>query len=217
MSFGGMITTANFMGDLSPSNSMGSIDWGNTRVQFGGFIQKRLTPRVTARVSLNNNIFSGSDKDAERNADRGLEFSTYALQLNAMGIIDLFPNSGVFYRRPKIPIPYLGLGFGFLFSTANVKQDPAADYQGTIITGSQTVNSTTYVIPVALGVRYKLTSHLDIAFEATANYTGSDKIDGIDNEVNSSPTINNINDAFLTLGFQLNYIIGGSIKMPKFR
>ncbi|KXX70159.1 DUF6089 family protein [Flammeovirga sp. SJP92] len=217
VSFGGMITTANFMGDLSPVNQAGSIDWGHTKFQFGGFIQKRMMPRVTARLSLNNNIFSGSDKDAGLNADRGLEFSTYAVQLNAMGIVDLFPNSGVFYRRPKIPIPYLGLGIGFLFSTAKVSQNPAADYQGTIITGTQTVNSTAYVIPVALGVRYKLTSHLDIAFEATANYTGSDKIDGIDREINSNPSQSKVNDAFLTLGFQLNYIIGGSIKMPKFR
>ncbi|NME68378.1 DUF6089 family protein [Flammeovirga aprica] len=217
ISFGGMITSANFMGDLSPANSMGSIDWAHTKFQFGGFIQKRMTPRVTARLSLNNNIFSGSDKDAGRNADRGLEFSTYAVQLNAMGLVDLFPNSGVFYRRPKIPIPYVGLGFGFLFSTATVSQNPEPGYQGSILTGKKTVNTPTYVIPVALGVRYKLTSHLDIAFEATANYTGSDKIDGIDNDVNSSPTINSINDAFLTLGFQLNYIVGGSIKMPKFR
>ncbi|MBD0404706.1 DUF6089 family protein [Flammeovirga sp. EKP202] len=217
VSFGGMITTANFMGDLSPANSLGSIDWSHTKFQFGGFIQKRMMPRVTARLSLNNNIFSGSDKDAGLNVDRGLEFNTYALQLNAMGIVDLFPNSGVFYRRPKVPIPYIGLGFGALFATSSVRQKPAGDYQGSIITDEIRVNTVTYVVPVALGVRYKLTSHLDIAFEATANYTGSDLIDGIDNDINSSPSTRDVNDVFLTLGFQLNYIIGGSIKMPKFR
>lgn len=215
-SFGGMITTANFMGDLSPSNNKGSIDWSNTKFQFGGFLQRRMTPRVSARVSLNNNLFTGSDADAERNANRGLSFTTYALQLNGMAIIDLFPNAGVFYRRPKVPIPYLGLGIGALFSTANVRQDPEPGYGGDVIEGEQRVTTTTYVIPVALGVRYKLTTHLDIAFEATANYTGSDKIDGIDNSVNSSPG-QQYNDAFLTLGFQINYILGGAVKMPKFR
>lgn len=215
-SFGGMLTTANFMGDLSPSPSKGSIDWSNTRGQFGGFVQRRYHPRISARVSLNNNLFAGSDKDAGRNADRGLEFNTYALQLNGMAIIDLFPNAGVFYRRPKVPIPYIGLGIGYLFANANVSQNPEPGYAGDIMDSNKTVNTHTYVIPVAFGVRYKLSTHLDIAFEATANYAGSDDIDGINNKVNSS-TSDELNDAYLTLGFQLNYIMGGSIKMPKFR
>ncbi|MBB6459957.1 DUF6089 family protein [Flammeovirga kamogawensis] len=215
-SFGGMITSSNFMGDLSPTPNKGSIDWSNTLVQFGGFVQRRYLPRISGRVSLNNNFFSGSDADAGRNADRGLEFFTYATQINVMGIIDLFPNAGVYYRRPKIPIPYIGLGIGGMFVASTVSQKPDPNYQGEIISGEQKNTEVTYVIPVALGVRYKLSTHLDIAFEATVNYAGSDMVDGINNEINGS-TSSQLNDAFMTLGFSLNYILGGTIKMPKFR
>ncbi|WP_281614462.1 DUF6089 family protein [Flammeovirga sp. SubArs3] len=215
-SYGGMITTTSFMGDLSPTPSKGSIDWSNTRANFGGFVQKRYAPRITARASLGNNFFAGSDKDAGRNENRGLEFNSYAAQLNLQGLIDLFPNAGVYYRRPKVPIPYIGLGVGALFGTSTVKQNPDPNYQGEILSGTQKESFVTYVIPVSLGIRYKLSTHMDIGVEAAFNYSGSDKLDGIDNSINGS-TFEELNDVFMTLGVNLSYIMGGTIKMPKFR
>lgn len=215
-SYGGTLTTTNFMGDLSPVNSKGSIDWGATRAQIGGFIQKRYAPRISARLSLGNNFFSGSDKDAGLNPDRGYEFNSYGLNLSLQGIIDLFPNAGVYYRRPKIPIPYIGIGVGGLVGSYNLKQNASDDYQGAVLDGEKSEAFATYIIPLSLGLRYKLSTHLDLGFEGTINYAGSDLLDGIDNSNNGS-TFKEFNDVYLTIGFSLNYIMGGTIKMPKFR
>ncbi|ANQ47509.1 hypothetical protein KMW28_15670 [Flammeovirga yaeyamensis] len=216
-SYGGTLTSTNYMGDLAPVNSKGSIDWGSTRAQWGGFIQKRYAPRISARLSLSNMFFAGSDKDAGLNPDRGLSFNTWGFNLNLQGVIDLFPNAGVYYRRPKVPIPYVALGLGAIYSNYTVSQDASADYVGVKITDEMKQGDVfTYNVPLSLGVRYKLSTHLDIGLEGTLNFTGSDKIDGIDNSINGS-TFKEFNDVYMTIGFNLAYIMGGTIKMPKFR
>ncbi|MEH0154212.1 DUF6089 family protein [Limibacter armeniacum] len=186
-SVGGTMNVSHYLGDVTPKSNTGSFDWDKTRPSFGGFVMKRFTPRVSGRLMLSEIIIAGDDANAKQNSEnlgryyRNLHFRNFITELSAMAVIDVFKNEGVYYRRKKIPIPYLSVGVA-VFHHAPQAQDPNnGDWTNLrkLETEGESYSPISIAFPVGIGIRYKISNKMDIGVEALVRYTLTDYLDDV--------------------------------------
>lgn len=186
VSWGVNLNTSHYFGDIAPTQSMGSTDFSKTRPSIGGFIQKRLTPRVTGRIMFTELMIEGDDANANTTGhdlfrvQRNLHFRNFISELSFMGIVDLFKNEGVYYRRPKVLIPYLSAGIAVFHHMPQAK-DSEGNWTSLrpLKTEGVEYSPIAISIPLGIGFRYKLTGKIDIGMEFIVRYALTDYLDDV--------------------------------------
>ena len=210
ISVGGALNSMHYFGDLAPINRESidvSTDLSFTRPNISAYIQYRFLPRITARGMLSFGLLAGDDRNAKENPDedfnfrgqRNLHFRSTITEIAALLVVDLFANQGVYYRRPKIPIPYITFGIAAFHFNPQGREiapsnEPGLSEAERYLRGTPTDNwvnlkdfktegedysNIAIAIPFGIGVRYKLTNHVDIGLEISARYTLTDYIDDV--------------------------------------
>lgn len=143
-------------------------------------LQAFVTPRLGIRTEATWFRLSGSDAKAgsESRATRNLSFFSNNVEVNAVGMINLFPQTGKYYQRPTFNA-YLFAGVALL------RFNPKAEYQGVtyslqpLQTELVSYNRTVLTIPYGLGVRVKAGPFFNISFEAGLRKTFTDYLDDV--------------------------------------
>lgn len=167
--------TATYFGDLK--NPGINID---SKLNINAGLQYFMTPRIAVRSELNWFQISGSDQYAnDDRRERNLSFKSSNIELNACGIINLFPNRGVrYYRRVGFNIyGFAGVGVVYI--------NPKTMYQGKwealqpLQTEGINYSKFQFVIPYGLGVKIKQGPFLNICIEGGLRKTFTDYLDDV--------------------------------------
>ncbi|GAB4404984.1 MAG: hypothetical protein OHK0053_30690 [Microscillaceae bacterium] len=197
LAVGGQINAIQYFGELNPINSRFRPTWSLTRPSLAIHAVKKLNPFLYVRASLSMGRVFGDDFTAADPKDplaryryiRNLHFRNFITELSAVAIVDLRPNTGLYYRR-KFITPYLFGGIGLISHNPQAR-GPGA-FRGNWIDlqplGTEGQGQPGYeapykliqpVIPFGLGVKFRLGYRWDMAFEAGMRYTFFDHLDDV--------------------------------------
>lgn len=205
-SLGGSLNATNYFGDLTPKASFLSTDIRFTRPDISIFAMRRLSPRFTARASFSwgrlqgddNKSASISSSDAKFRYVRNLHFRNDIKELAVTGIFDILANRRTFLKRPQY-IPYIFAGIGVIYHNPKAKTPlpnpntpevatPESKWIDLQPLGTEGQGQPGYrkkysriqpVIPIGIGLRYKLRPQWDIAFEIGYRFTFTDYLDDV--------------------------------------
>ncbi|HWA32474.1 MAG TPA: DUF6089 family protein [Cyclobacteriaceae bacterium] len=172
----GGIGTSSYFGELSND---GDYIQANPNVHAG--LQYYLTRKIGVRVEAAWFQLSGSDSKATPESarqPRNLSFHENNFELSAVGIYNFFPQGRSFYQRPQFNVYGFG-GIGLMYF------NPTTDYQGKkyqlapqhteLVSYSQVIP----VIPLGLGVRFKIGPFMNLSFEGGFRKTFTDYLDDV--------------------------------------
>ncbi len=185
---GAGISAMNYFGDLAPTTSIASADFSFTRPQLSFFAARRFHPRFWAKAQLSMGQLRGDDYASADISDtesgffryaRNLHFRNNIIELSAVGVVDLFENRGTFLKRPKL-IPYFYLGIGVIYHNPQAKT-ANGDWVALkpLETEENTYSRIQPIVPVGLGLKYKVTNNIDVSFEFGYRYTFTDYLDDV--------------------------------------
>lgn len=199
ISVGGSINAMNYFGDITPSSSFSSADLRFTRPNFSVHMQRKYTPRLSARAAFAWGRLKGDDfisaNPADRNGRyryvRNAHFRNDIKELSLVGIWDLFENRNTFLRRPEF-VPYIFAGIAVFHHNPRART-PEEDGRKWVAlqplgTEGQFIpdqnNASPYkriqmAIPAGVGVRYKLSPRIDLGFEIGYRFTFFDYLDDV--------------------------------------
>lgn len=206
--FGFQVNAMNYFGDIAPGASAFSTDYGRTKPGFGMFFAHRFGPRYTFRASFNYGGIRGDDYKAADPSDgdaifryaRNLSFRNRIKELTAIAIFDLFKNDASYISRVQFT-PYLYAGIGVIHHNpqAYVAEDSGLPEAGEWVnlqeigTEGQNANLLStdvnsgiepyariqLVLPVGVGIRYRLNQVMDISLETGVRITFTDYLDDV--------------------------------------
>lgn len=198
MTVGGVVGYANYYGDLAPNSGISTSFHPNTPY-LGAFISKRLNNILTVRANVGwARLFSDdNDVDFTTNADyngrylRNLHFRNNTLEGMLTMTVDLFSTNKGAQRRPMLN-PYIWGGVGFFLNNPQAMGPKGTRFedqwydltplktsaQGQL--GNPTASSAFQVmVPVGIGVRYRLNDLFDVGFEIAYRFTFTNSIDDV--------------------------------------
>jgi hypothetical protein len=168
--------TATYFGDLKgPGVSM------DVKPSLNVGLQYFLNSRISVRSELTWFHLSGSDANSSSTdrKQRNLSFFSDNYELNATGLINLFPNKGGRYYR-RVPINFYGFaGVGLAYI------NPKTTYQGKSValqplkTEGVSYSRFQFVIPYGLGMRIKQGPYMNISIEGGLRKTFTDHLDDV--------------------------------------
>jgi len=167
-----------YYGDL---NNPGDII--DTRLNLNLGLQYFFTNRVAARAEITWFQLSGDDaeSDTEGRTVRNLSFISNNFELNAVGIINAFPNGAKFYQRSYLNF-YGFAGIGLLYFNPQAELNSERITLQPLRTEGVDYSRTTFVIPVGGGVKVKAGPFFNIAIEGGYRMTFTDYIDDVSTE-----------------------------------
>jgi hypothetical protein len=198
-SVGGSINAMNYFGDITPSSSFTSADVRFTRPNIGAYIQHRYTPRLSVRAAFSWGRLKGDDFISANPTDvngryryvRNNHFRNDIKELSVVGIWDLFENRNTFLRRPDF-VPYVFAGIALFHHNpkARTPEEDGREWvalqplgtEGQFISGQNNPGPYSRIqiaLPAGVGVRYKLSSRIDLGFEIGYRYTFTDYLDDV--------------------------------------
>jgi hypothetical protein len=189
-SIGGGLCAMNYFGDIVPKSGVGSFDLSFTRPQLSFAFVRKFHPRFSVKGTfswgrLQGDDFSSADPtddEAKFRYARNLHFRNDIKEIAVVGIVDLFENRGTFNKRPPLN-PYLFAGIGFIHH--NPKARTPDDLGGAWValqplnTEEKSYSRVQPVLPIGLGLRYRINQNFDIAFEMGYRYTFTDYLDDV--------------------------------------
>lgn len=185
------VGAAGYNGDID----VNAQNWWSAKRPAVGLVGKyRLSERWLLRGQLVSTRLTASEKNSSVawQQARGFAFTNRLNELSILGEYDFF-NIGNF--------KLYGLG-----GVALAFHTPKTDYNNSDIqnTDSQSNKFTTsFVIPLGLGVKYPIAPRWTLGAEGTVRYTFTDYFDGISNLANPKK-----NDAYWFAGLNLSYEFG---------
>lgn len=221
--------SSKYTGDLA-----GRLEaWNKNTANFGFGLQYRYDAHITFRTDLNYVRIKGDDAFSD-NPTRNLSFKTDIYEWNAYGVYDLFRYNKMYRRRASFT-PYGLLGFGAFYYNPKAELDGKSYSLRKYETEGVRYSSINFSLQFGGGIRYKLNPHIDIAFEAIYKKTFTDYLDDVstvyptdiltwtdpvrqdlsyrqeDRPIDRAPGQKRGNpdkkDAYLTLGFRLEYTL----------
>ncbi|MCA6379575.1 MAG: outer membrane beta-barrel protein [Cytophagales bacterium] len=183
----GGLGTSTYYGDLANSNA-----YVKANPNVNAALQYFLSNRIGARVELNWFTLAGDDKDANGGGrvERNLSFQSSNFELSAVGMINLFTHGDRFYRRPGINI-YGFAGIGLLYFNPK-----ATDQLGNSVslqplkTEGVSYSLVAPVVPVGLGIRFKVSPLFNLSIEAGFRKTFTDYLDDVSTTYPGSASFN---------------------------
>ena len=168
--------TSSYFGELANDG-----DYLQANPNFHAGFQYYLTRKISVRAEVSWFQLSGSDSKASvesgRNG-RNLSFSENNFEISAVGMYNLYPQGRSFYQRPAFNI-YGFAGIGLLYF------NPTTMYQGQKYqlapqhTELVSYSRVTPVIPMGLGVRFKVGPFANISIEGGFRKTFTDYLDDV--------------------------------------
>ncbi len=197
LAVGLQLNTADYFGDLNPVNAQFRPNFGLSRIGFGIHATKKINSFAYLRGSIamgrivgdDNTSADPSDESGKYRYVRNLHFRNFITEFSLMGIFDLSPNKGLYYRRKSIT-PYVFAGIGVAFHSPEARgpgilrntwiplRDLGTEGQG--LPGyAKKYSLVQPVIPVGLGFKFRLDYRWDIALELGLRYTFTDYLDDV--------------------------------------
>lgn len=179
--------TSGYMGDINTSSPLYFKNFGG-----GLFVKYNLDPTWGLKLSVNHLLISGDDQDFENNHQqvRNLKFKN---QLTEAALTIDFNFWTYFDSKHKSNFtPYLSAGLGL------IKHDPYIYYDENKIylrplkleydanSNSQVYTNWNVVMPIGLGVKYRLNSEWSIGIEANYRIAFTDYLDNVSREYATS-------------------------------
>ena len=165
----------------------------------GGVLYKYyLQDNFAIRGALNVGQYNGDDDFFDSERDRGYSFSSNFIDVSIVAEYSIFGKgaytpSGAFER---VFSPYFYVGIGYMNSNPEVSANGRFD----VNPEDENPQKHHRMFPAGAGLKYDLSSRLNIAGEFSARYPFSDLIDGISASGDSSDL-----DWYWTTGITLNY------------
>ncbi len=194
---GGQFNAFNYFGDLNPLNQRFRPTYRLIRPGFGIHMSKKFSPRLFTRFSYVSGQVVGDDFTAADPNDelaryryiRNLHFRNYIHELSLVGMYDILPNTGLYYKRRFIR-PYVFGGIGVIYHSPQAKTPSEfgaawvslknLNTEGQGLEGGPDPYSNIQVqIPFGLGFRFKLTYRMDFSVELGLRYLLFDYLDDV--------------------------------------
>jgi hypothetical protein len=159
------------------------------RPGFGAQYMYKFAPGFSFAAGVNYVEIAGDDESNSSPSNpatanryiRNLSFRNNMVEVFTQVRWDLFPNNDHYRKRPTYNI-FVGIGLGLLYTNPQAKDSSGhwTDLRPLKTEGEKTAYSQyTGFIPVSIGVRYKISSNIDMEFEVTYRYTFSDYLDDV--------------------------------------
>ena len=168
--------TSSYLGELTNDG-----DYLQANPNFHAGLQMYITNKIAFRSEVSWFQTSGDDAKASvesgRNG-RNLSFISNNFEISGVGIVNLYPQGRSFYQRPAFNV-YGFLGIGVLYF------NPTTTYQGTKYqlapqhTELTSYSQVAFVIPMGLGLRFKVGPFMNLAFEGGYRKTFTDYLDDV--------------------------------------
>jgi hypothetical protein len=172
----GAVGTASYFGDMKDPGDL--ID---TKPTLSIGLQHYFYPRISGRAELTMFSLKGDDEsssDPSRQV-RNLSFKATNFELNAVGIIDLFPLGGRrFYQRPNINAYAFG-GIGLMYMNPKAELDGETYALQPLKTENVDYSRIQPVIPFGLGFRIKVNPFMNIGIESGWRLIFTDYLDDV--------------------------------------
>ena len=190
MSFGVQFNAMNFRGDVYSDFSM-------TRPGIQVHAMRKLGSRVHARLSLGFGQIFGDDIKASPTSTkyaRNLHFRNNLKELTLVGTYDLVNSPSRYYQRAGFT-PYILAGLGVVHQNPQAKTQSITGEAGWIdlqAIGTEgqgrpgydtPYNKMQIVIPLGIGLRWKLSRRWDFAIETSVRLTFTDYLDDVGGNV----------------------------------
>ncbi len=171
---------SNYMGDLPEGN----IEYSETNLAGGLFIRYNINDYVSVRGGLNLGQISGSDANADNEAQRARNLS-FRSNITEFSVIPEFNILG-FNPYDRIWSPYVFVGLSIYNFNPQAQLDGQwYDLQPLATEGQgqpgrpSLYNLTQLAIPMGFGVKYAITEYWTVGFLASMRYTFTDYLDDI--------------------------------------
>lgn len=167
---------ASYRGELKHN---GSIQNEISNINLG--LEARLWSKIGARVEFARYNIRGKDihaADSSYAQQRNLSFHSVNYEASVQGVFYLKRYAGDYYKRPKMD-PYLVAGIGATFFS------PQTDMGGKTYdlykyhTEGTNYSRVTMIVPLAAGLKWKITPFLNFNTEIAYRFTFSDYLDDV--------------------------------------
>jgi hypothetical protein len=188
---GVLVGTSNYSGELV--NTI--VDVKHMHLAFGAFARYNMNKFLTFRLQGAYGTISGNDKDskAERDLIRNLHFRSQIVEFGLIGEFNLMGFSPVGNNRMFSPYAFMGFSV-FNFNPKAQHFDPRQDGiwmplqplntegQGSSEYPNRNPYALTQIsIPLGLGIKYAINSHVNLGFEIGFRKTFTDYLDDVAN------------------------------------
>ena len=173
--FVGGTGTSTYLGELSNDG-----DYLQAKLNVNVGLQYYFTSRIGVRADITWFQLTGSDAKSadETRKYRNLSFSSNNYEISGVALVSLYPQGRSFYQRPSFNVyGFVGLGLCYF--------NPTADYKGQTYTLAPLhtelveYSRVTPVIPMGLGLRFKVGPFVNLSFEGGFRKTFTDYLDDV--------------------------------------
>lgn len=204
------VNALNYFGDMNPINRQISTEISFTRPSFGIELTKKIGARFHLRGGLMYGRLRGDDfvaadpgkQESAPRYGRNLHFRNDIVELSLVGIYEIFPSRGRFYRR-RYFTPYVFAGIAGFYHNPKAKtptEIPAGldvgvgpgewvalrplrtEGQGLPTYGEKQYSLIQPAIPIGAGFRWRITDRIDASFELGFRILLFDYIDDVSGE-----------------------------------
>ncbi len=168
--------TSTYFGELSNKG-----DYLDAKPTINVGLKYYLTNRIAIRSEITWFTLEGDDAKADPESGRvprNLSFTSHNYEINATGIVNLFPRGRRFYQRPSFNLyGFAGIGVTYF--------NPKTEYQGQKIalqplqTELTKYSRVTMVIPYGIGARFKMGPFFDVSVEGGWRKLFTDYLDDV--------------------------------------
>ncbi|HRI80130.1 MAG TPA: DUF6089 family protein [Cyclobacteriaceae bacterium] len=168
--------TSSYYGELTNDG-----DYLQANPNFHAGFQYYLSRKIAVRSELSWFQLSGDDSKAPIESGRqgrNLSFKSNNFEISFVGIYNLYPQGRSFYQRPAFNVyGFAGIGFTYFNPTTQYKGQTVSlhDYQ----TELKNYSLVTPVIPLGLGIRFKVGPFMNLSFEGGFRKTFTDYLDDV--------------------------------------
>jgi hypothetical protein len=171
--------TANYFGDLCPTGDC----YSNPKLNFGLGAGYRLNDYIFLSLNAQYYRIGGSDIEYGNvsRAKRNLSFQSDNFEVSVLGNFEFLNyNTFRYLSRKEFPVSmFLYLGFGM------TSVNPKALYKGEYVplrplkTEGKSYGAIAAVLPIGLGIGYRVIDNLDVSLAAGYRFTSSDYLDDV--------------------------------------
>ncbi|MFH6995613.1 DUF6089 family protein [Flavobacterium sp. FlaQc-48] len=191
---------SNFVGDVGKTTYIAP-----EKLAFGILYKWNKSPRHAYRFSYTQSTVAGNDLDSKETGrnQRGYSFENDIKELSAGLEFNFFDFNLHDYHTKVTPYIYSGLNYFLYDQLYRFKTSPNVTYSK---------NSSSFAIPIILGIKSNVTPHFVIGAEVGARYTFTDDIDSSNPNTKNTNIFQfgnlNNNDWYIFSGITLTYTFG---------
>jgi len=190
------------------SKSISEIAQMSKRPGLEGYYKYNINPRVSFKLNGIVGLLAGTDKGS-RNEGRGYSFSSFILDVSAIGVYYIVTEKEPFFYRSSLrrqgwnknvyPSLYIQAGVGACIYALS----PNEKLSNASLVGYEGGKTATPVFPVGIGSTLPIARDIRLFLETNYVFTLTDYLDGYSNELYSKSK-----DAYLSISAGLVYQLG---------